>query len=92
MCERLFRGGGVKERQIKVHMPPLPPDTSPLSHPLLTHHSSTPLPPCSPTHSSPLITHQVRVDHQGQCLHFGEAGLEGDATMRQQLQVRKGLE
>jgi len=30
---------------------------------------------------------KVRVDHQGQCLHFGEAGLEGDASMRHQLQT-----
>lgn len=30
---------------------------------------------------------QVRVDHQGQCLHFGEAGLEGHASMRHQLQT-----
>lgn len=29
----------------------------------------------------------MRVDHQGQCLHFGEAGLEGDASMRHQLQT-----
>ena len=27
------------------------------------------------------------MDHQGQCLHFGEAGLEGDASMRHQLQT-----
>lgn len=27
------------------------------------------------------------MDHQGQCLHFGEAGLEGDTSMRHQLQT-----
>jgi hypothetical protein len=50
-------------------------------------------PPPEPHHTTPHNTtvQQVRVDHQGQCLHFGEAGLEGDASMRHQLQVRTGV-